>query len=983
MWPQRTLLAMRLVLFLHTFLPAHPASPQHSCAINTNALAGRNISTFYVRSSTGGQAAANASFAYFALENAGGDKVFERGQLGTGSDFVAPTASPHVPATAIAGTDYEYLRFTYNSTADAAGQTLYDLTFAQEMECDVLIVAGGGGAGKSGLNGAAGGGGAGGLLYFQRQIIPAGEYAVRVGKGGDYQPIMNSAGHDGIISSFAYLDWAALGGGGGGGQTRENFPGIARDGGSGGGGATYSGGSRNFPAGSGLSGQGHDGGAGSGTVANSGGGGGAGGPGQDATSTQGGDGGIGREIDITGFGGIFYAGGGGGGSQHSDSPGLALHGGGLGGGVDQSGGDGAPDTGGGGGGAGGEGDGGAGGSGVVILRYRVAATINPLLKGLAVHHTFDNTLDDHNGRPSVLAFSQSTPIYSGSQFKIGTYAVELTGETSSADGNYLTFPAPNFYNLYQEHSKASISFWVFSTASGQRDNQRLFSLCGEERIETWSYNVDDNIVFNKYGDGDDAGQFPETSRPTIPPGNWYHFVITVDALSLWTVYVNGQNSELITFSHDVIATDSQIILGRACAEDTFAESNMYYDDFRIYNRVLSQDDVDALYALRYPFFNPASPLPTLSQFTYPSTYSTRTLSAVPGYVPAAPTFSSIDVRSEEGFSSDRNQYWGAVRHPNGKIYAVPFSGTNIGEFDTEEQTFKVNAIADISAKAYMGGVLAPNQMIYLMPRDANNIGKYDPAAETFTTIDISAHFDGQLNNKFYGGVLGANGNVYCVPGNSRKIGMVDPTTDTFSIVFTFEASDTDQYWGGVLALNGKIYLIPADARVGEFDPTHNTLTFIGSKSEHEFRGAVLAPSGLLYFIPGNADFVGKFNPQTDSFSNISLTTLGEEDLGKTRYTGGVLGVDGKIYMIPQDIGSIAVLNPEDDSLAQIDVSSVGPDGKIFAGGVVGPDGKIYCMPRNSGHVGIVELGNTNPAYSVAGGVPSSWQAVLSPFFNKL
>ena len=47
-----------------------PATPDHSCAINTAALAGRNVSTFKVRSAAG--AASNASFAYFALENAEG-----------------------------------------------------------------------------------------------------------------------------------------------------------------------------------------------------------------------------------------------------------------------------------------------------------------------------------------------------------------------------------------------------------------------------------------------------------------------------------------------------------------------------------------------------------------------------------------------------------------------------------------------------------------------------------------------------------------------------------------------------------------------------------------------------------------------------------------------------------------------------------------------------------------------------------------------
>ena len=47
-----------------------PATPDHSCAINTDALAGRNVSTFKVRSAAG--AASNASFAYFALKDAEG-----------------------------------------------------------------------------------------------------------------------------------------------------------------------------------------------------------------------------------------------------------------------------------------------------------------------------------------------------------------------------------------------------------------------------------------------------------------------------------------------------------------------------------------------------------------------------------------------------------------------------------------------------------------------------------------------------------------------------------------------------------------------------------------------------------------------------------------------------------------------------------------------------------------------------------------------
>ena len=59
-----------------------PATPDHSCAINTAALAGRNVSTFKVRSAAG--AASNASFAYFALKDAEGTTLHDEGELAAG-----------------------------------------------------------------------------------------------------------------------------------------------------------------------------------------------------------------------------------------------------------------------------------------------------------------------------------------------------------------------------------------------------------------------------------------------------------------------------------------------------------------------------------------------------------------------------------------------------------------------------------------------------------------------------------------------------------------------------------------------------------------------------------------------------------------------------------------------------------------------------------------------------------------------------------
>ncbi len=267
---------------------------------------------------------------------------------------------------------------TFNNTT---GENLYNAS--------VLVVGGGGGGG--GRHG--GGGGAGGLIYTTNIGLQIGTQAVMVGSGGvggtTNSTDVAGKGTNGSSSSFGGL-YTALGGGGGGGN--ENGPGLS--GGSGGGGSNSSGG------GSGTYGQGNRGGSHGVNFAGGCGGGGAGAAGANTTIAS--DGGIGREISITGVP-IYYAGGGGGGTNLTGKNG-GLGGGGNGGGdgggvsgtlLSKRGDDGQPNTGGGGGGGGAFGSagpnnsgyGGDGGSGIVIISYNLptytssnpsVATIDPV-----------------------------------------------------------------------------------------------------------------------------------------------------------------------------------------------------------------------------------------------------------------------------------------------------------------------------------------------------------------------------------------------------------------------------------------------------------------------------------------------------------------------------------------------------------------------------------------------------------------------------
>ena len=248
---------------------------------------------------------------------------------------------------------------------------------------DYMVVAGGGGGGWGGGNG--GGGGAGGMRFsFPNPetgglSVTAQGYPITVGGGGDGGTSPAAPGSSGANSVFSSITSA----GGGGGASDDNHPtgSLGGDGGSGGGAggggghpAAVCGGAGNTPPVSPP--QGQPGGL-TGTPGPIGGGGGGGhsasGGGVNPTpNTNGGNGGAGSPLTISGSD-ISYAGGGGGGACSGGTGGD----GGTGGGGD--GGDnntssgmtaGTANTGGGGGGNGQAATGAAGGSGIVIIRYK-------------------------------------------------------------------------------------------------------------------------------------------------------------------------------------------------------------------------------------------------------------------------------------------------------------------------------------------------------------------------------------------------------------------------------------------------------------------------------------------------------------------------------------------------------------------------------------------------------------------------------------
>jgi hypothetical protein len=233
---------------------------------------------------------------------------------------------------------------------------------------------------------------------------------------------------------------------------------------------------------------------------------------------------------------------------------------------------------------------------------RVSADANPLLTGLVAYYTFDSysgtDLPDSSGKGNTGKLStdgSSTP------YELVTGKVGKALALHKAGLGYVKVPV----EVFNSATDITIALWVNVTTS--QNWQRALDVginakisnntqTGTKYLNIVPKNDGSSMLFSITTNGYGSEQQLTTSNANT--GTWTHVAVVLAAGAGGKLYVNGAqanaNTSLTLRAADLGTIDYAFLGKSQFTADPFFDGSV--DEFRVYNRVLTQAEIQSLYA---------------------------------------------------------------------------------------------------------------------------------------------------------------------------------------------------------------------------------------------------------------------------------------------------------------------------------------------------------------------------------------------------
>jgi len=98
-----------------------------------------------------------------------------------------------------------------------------------------------------------------------------------------------------------------------------------------------------------------------------------------------------------------------------------------------------------------------------------------------------------------------------------------------------------------------------------------------------------------YSNGTDAADSYTTDNDFLTEATWFHFVWTIDKLGKWNLFIDNISYNINVVKELIYHQHELVFLGGDIANLNGSAYPIYFDDFRIYDKALSPDEVKQIY----------------------------------------------------------------------------------------------------------------------------------------------------------------------------------------------------------------------------------------------------------------------------------------------------------------------------------------------------------------------------------------------------